>query len=236
MQRICDKCHITKELSLENFRKSRHGNFLHICKKCESKSAHERNKKRRKEQKIKSIELLGGKCCICGYDKCLRALVFHHPDPNKKEYNISEIKGLKFEKIKKELKKCVLVCRNCHSEIHDGFHKEYLLNYSHCDFNQNFISKDKCGVNKYESNRKNIKKSKKKCVEYKGGKCSICDYNKSLSCMSFHHINPKTKSFNFNDKRGYKFETLQPELDKCILVCGNCHDEIHSGMHKKYVI
>lgn len=58
---------------------------------------------------------------MCGYKKCTRALVFHHLDPKKKEFGLSE-RGLtrSWEKIKLEIDKCVLLCANCHMEIHDG--------------------------------------------------------------------------------------------------------------------
>jgi len=69
--------------------------------------------------KLKAIEYKGGKCQICGYNKCTRSLQFHHLDPNKKDFGISG--GTKsFEKLKPELDKCILVCANCHGEIHDG--------------------------------------------------------------------------------------------------------------------
>lgn len=69
--------------------------------------------------KLKAIEYKGGKCQICGYNKCVRSLQFHHLDPNEKDFGISG--GTKsFEKLKPELDKCILVCANCHGEIHDG--------------------------------------------------------------------------------------------------------------------
>lgn len=69
--------------------------------------------------KLKAIEYKGGKCQICGYNKCTRSLQFHHLDPNEKDFGIS--RGTKsFEKLKPELDKCILVCANCHGEIHDG--------------------------------------------------------------------------------------------------------------------
>lgn len=72
----------------------------------------------------------GSKCQICGYDKCLAALEFHHKDPSKKEYNISKIAGknnLSYEDLK-EICKCILVCANCHREIGVGLHKEEIDN------------------------------------------------------------------------------------------------------------
>ena len=78
--------------------------------------------------------------------------------------------------------------------------------------------------------RKNIKI---KMVEYKGGKCEICGYNKCIEALEFHHTNPKEKDFNISG--GTKsFNSLKSELDKCILVCANCHREIHNGYNENY--
>lgn len=78
-------------------------------------------KKRRIKLRQMARAYKGDKCEICGYDTCARALSFHHLDPKKKEFGISD-KGLtrSWEKIKAELDKCILVCANCHMEIHEG--------------------------------------------------------------------------------------------------------------------
>ncbi len=71
-----------------------------------------------------SIEYGGGCCQLCGYNRCSRALSFHHKDPKEKDFGLS-VRGLtrSWEKIQAELDKCVLVCANCHMEIHDGIRK-----------------------------------------------------------------------------------------------------------------
>ena len=75
-----------------------------------------RNQKRKKQY---AIDLFGGKCCICGYDKCIEALEFHHLDKSTKEEKPSKaILSWSFDRAKKELDKCILVCANCHREIH----------------------------------------------------------------------------------------------------------------------
>jgi len=62
----------------------------------------------------------GDKCAICGYDKSPRALGFHHIVPNEKSFAISSKNTHSFESSAEESKKCILVCANCHAEIHDG--------------------------------------------------------------------------------------------------------------------
>ena len=76
----------------------------------------------RKRTKQKLIEYKGGECELCGYKKCNRSLQFHHLNPIEKDFTISG-KSLSFEKLKQEVDKCILVCSNCHCEIHDGLVK-----------------------------------------------------------------------------------------------------------------
>jgi 5-methylcytosine-specific restriction endonuclease McrA len=78
-------------------------------------------KKRRKKLRELARDYKGGKCQICGYDKCSRALSFHHLDPSKKDFTISA-RGLtrSWTKLQEEIDKCVLLCANCHMEVHDG--------------------------------------------------------------------------------------------------------------------
>ncbi len=71
------------------------------------------------------------------------------------------------------------------------------------------------------------RKRKREAVEYKGGKCSVCGYDKSFSALQFHHINSKEKSFGISQWLTLKWETILPELDKCVLLCANCHAEQH---------
>ena len=74
-------------------------------------------------------------------------------------------------------------------------------------------------------------RTKVKLVEYKGGCCQICEYKKSIGALEFHHIDPNEKDFSISGK-SYSFERLKKEVDKCILVCSNCHIEIHEEIKK----
>ena len=76
------------------------------------------------------------------------------------------------------------------------------------------------------------RKQKEKAILYKGGKCVQCGYMKSNRVLSFHHINPSDKIMELTSTNiaGNKWETILRELDKCILVCANCHMEIHENM------
>lgn len=76
------------------------------------------NQKRR-TLKERAVKFMGGKCKVCGYSKCNKALQFHHLNPQDKEFNISCTGVIAWEKLQKELKKCIMLCANCHAEIHD---------------------------------------------------------------------------------------------------------------------
>jgi len=68
-------------------------------------------------------------------------------------------------------------------------------------------------------------------IAYKGGKCQVCGYDKYQGALDLHHLNAEEKDFGIGDK-GYtrSWEKVRAELDKCILVCANCHREIEAGI------
>ena len=71
-------------------------------------------------RKINLVYVLGGKCCICGYNKCINALDFHHINPEEKEFELAQKHNIATEKALQEAKKCALLCSNCHREYHSG--------------------------------------------------------------------------------------------------------------------
>ena len=74
---------------------------------------------------MKDIKIL--KCEICGYDRCITALEFHHLNRGEKDFSISESTySRSMEDLKKEVDKCILVCANCHREIHEKEQEEIL--------------------------------------------------------------------------------------------------------------
>lgn len=66
-----------------------------------------------------------------------------------------------------------------------------------------------------------------KAIEYLGGKCKKCGYDGISAVFDFHHRDPAEKDFSWGNKRTSNWENLQKELDKCDLLCANCHREIH---------
>jgi len=77
-------------------------------------------------------------------------------------------------------------------------------------------------------------RQKIKLLEYKGNKCEKCGYDKIqyLSAFDFHHKNPDEKEFGIGEKgRCISIEKIEKEVDKCLLLCGRCHQEIHDEEH-----
>ncbi len=78
---------------------------------------------------------------------------------------------------------------------------------------------------------KRRRKIKSLSIEYKGGSCQVCGYNRYPGALELHHINKSEKGFGIGDK-GYtrSWEKVKEELDKCILLCANCHREVGAGI------
>lgn len=87
------------------------------CKKCRVESV----TKRREKVRFILVQEAGGKCVVCGYDRYVGALDFHHKDPTQKSFGLSE-RGLTraLETLRKEASKCVLLCATCHREVEAG--------------------------------------------------------------------------------------------------------------------
>ena len=70
---------------------------------------------------------------------------------------------------------------------------------------------------------------KKKCVDYLGGRCVRCGYGRCIKAMTFHHRQPELKAFTVSQMLDRAWKVLVTELDKCDLLCFNCHMEEHCG-------
>lgn len=80
--------------------------------------------RQRRLLKERAIAYKGSKCEICKYDRCPAAMVFHHRDPEIKDFEIST--RTNWDDIQRELDYCSLLCANCHAEVHAGWHPTML--------------------------------------------------------------------------------------------------------------
>ncbi len=93
------------------------GRGYYRCKRCRAERV---SRRRRKVKEILAREA-GGRCALCGYDRCRAALHFHHLDPSTKRFNLS-MEGVtrSLQAARAEMAKCVLLCANCHAEVEAG--------------------------------------------------------------------------------------------------------------------
>ncbi len=94
------------------------------CRSCN----HDYGLRRNMALKKRAMAFLGGRCVDCGFDRHWAALAFHHPDPEVKEMDWSQMKKLRWEQIRSELEKCVLLCHCCHTIRHCKFDNDGNLN------------------------------------------------------------------------------------------------------------
>ncbi len=97
----------------------------------------------------------------------------------------------------------------------------------------------KCDVRRYADRREYLIQSVQKrrrtirvrAVEYKGGRCGICGYNRCIEALEFHHVDSNLKDFSVSGGGCTRsWNKVREEIDKCVMFCANCHREIHAGM------
>lgn len=136
----------------------------------------------------------------------------------------------KFGRINEEM---ILMIRKMYDEIGSSLKVANLLNVSKSTVLKYAEIKNKEKLNENDRKKNNSngvidwrRRTKIKLVEYKGGKCEKCEYDKCIDALEFHHLDPIEKDFTISGK-SWSFDRLKKEVDKCILVCSNCHKEIH---------
>ena len=108
----CPKCSEIKEL--KDFDKRANGDIQSYCRECFNDNRYTLLK----QHKRTLVEEFGGCCSICGYNKNYSALEFHHLESKEKDFHLGSAKTTNIDKLRKEVEKCILVCSNCHKELH----------------------------------------------------------------------------------------------------------------------
>lgn len=155
-------------------------------------------------KKLKGLKLLGNNCSICG-ESDFRVLCFHHTD-DIKEFEINEKDEYRWSILEPEILKCSIVCSNCHSGIHS-------TKSSHFD-------------------GKTVLLNYKELFE-----CVRCGYNDVMEALVFHHTHDKKfqlAKYNYSRFLTVKElnDRISSELDKCDVLCSNCHFIEHFDMEK----
>jgi 5-methylcytosine-specific restriction endonuclease McrA len=218
------------------------------CRQCRVDSL----ARRRQERKAVLVAELGGKCVRCGYEKSIRALQFHHRNPEEKLFEMTVTSMTKpLDILRAEVKKCDLLCSNCHSEVEFGLDQarakvrkdqsSVLVEepgklYGDCPTHGRAeFSRVKDGDSiRTRCKRCNVDawqrwywRTKDTLVEEAGGKCVSCGYDKYRGALEFHHRDSSEKEFALGKVRK-SLDQMRAEVRKCNLLCSNCHAEHHA--------
>jgi hypothetical protein len=160
-------------------------------------------KLRKLKNKVFIINYKGGKCNRCS-ETNIHTLCFHHINPSIKNETINNLLDCGIDNLIKEVDKCELLCCNCHMEHHYG-----------------------------DNIPDRYSRSKQILLDYKNTNgCEKCGYNNCNAALEFHHIDPKTKDVNLSNMRirkdGFISDYIKEELDKCQVLCSNCHRDHHA--------
>jgi 5-methylcytosine-specific restriction endonuclease McrA len=162
-------------------------------------------RRRRIWMKAELIAARGSWCEDCGYGRTVWALEFHHRDPGTKEFSLGGFLG-SIERARREADKCFLVCANCHRIRH----AQTKTNSGHpvVRFRQNI---------------------KLRAIAAAGGACRDCGFAGPVDALEFHHLDARSKEFGISvDGIPRSWARVQAELAKCVLLCANCHREVHA--------
>lgn len=197
--KACTKCGVTKSVTEYLSRKDRPGTLRPTCKSCDSKAVNLRTIK----VKEHLIAHKGGKCELCERVFDIKAFGFHHMEPEHKDFNVSKNIGHSLAKLLTELDKCILVCHNCHAEIHaemkeqEGFH------------------------NKIKGNTELWHTNKLRKLEAAGGcKCQKCGYNEYIGALGI--IFPEGLKHYRKYNKTHWDEDFKNALTQATVLCQNC--------------
>ena len=218
MNKLCPKCQQSKEEG-EFYRAKQYADgYFCWCKKCQ-KAACKKSGQKLKD-KLKKYKQLHP-CVVCG-ENDLDVLVFHHREPELKEFLVSKIvcQALySWKRILAELDKCDSLCSNCHRKLHYRDQTRQIK-----------MRKNTKGELIWSHSR--IKKWVFELKKDKG--CVICGETHH-QCLEFHHRNPAKKEFGIKEgiRTGISREKILLEINKCDLLCSNCHMRQQARERKK---
>jgi predicted transcriptional regulator len=167
---------------------------------------------------------------ICKELNCSKATVSYHC----RKHNINDIGLRRLKLTSVEIEKL-----KDYYKTHTGTQCMVKFNLSRSTVKR-YVDNKHIKLSEEELNDKNYKRvksvrqrNKKRAVEYKGSVCVECGYNKCIWALEFHHIDPDEKDFSFSQYSSHSWEKIEKEIDKCLLLCANCHRELHYDLHTK---
>ena len=169
--------------------------------------------RRRRRRKADLVAAYGGRCVDCGYSTCPEALQFHHRDPATKSFGVGHFNG-SLARLVAEAEKCDLVCANCHRLRH---------------------------VREAPASRHRVvtlrRETKLRAIASFGGVCLACRSGYAPAALEFHHPDARKKEFAISVDGIYRsWERVEKELENCVMLCANCHAEVHAGVRALDVV
>ena len=165
-----------------------------------------KSRRRRNNEYVYSLKT---RCCECGIDDKI-CLDFHHV--NGKSNTVSQLirNATTIEKLQIEISKCEVICGNCHRKRHEPL-----------------IIED--GSNWRNFGERRIKKRRWFIDFIKLSKCKACSEDDSR-CLEFHHLEDKRFTIAYLLASGHSLDYLKEEIDKCEVLCTNCHRKEHRNV------
>lgn len=166
------------------------------------------NKRRQRRRRAELISLRGGRCEACGYDAVHAALEFHHRDPETKVFSLANFHG-SWVRLLLEAAKCDLLCANCHRLRH--------AREERTDYRVTQLRRE----------------TRARAIERMGGACVGCGRDAPPLLFEFHHRKAQEKDFGIGEDGVVRpWDTIVAELAKCVMLCANCHREVHAGVRE----
>ena len=166
-------------------------------------------KRRRVRRKAELVAARGNRCMDCGYDGCLAAFEFHRRDPAIKGFTLSTFSG-SLERLLTKAQKCDLLCASCHRLRHVALE---------------LPSGDPVVLHR--------RRRKLRAFAHMGSKCAGCGRDGPAALFEFHHRDAAKKDFGLSESGiPHRWEKVVAELEKCVMLCANCHREVHAGVRE----
>jgi hypothetical protein len=216
--KICSKCQQEKEITGFDVRAD-NGKVSNECQDCRR----ERTRLRFRLLNPKPRKPLSKTCAKCGKDFLKYPVINGKRQDNTTRLNCYECSpfgfhSLKNQKHEEEDRSGVRTCISC--LIQKPLTAEFFSD------KRNFLRRE-CKSCLSKKTIRHQQAQKQIWLDYKGRKCEICGYSKSARALHFHHKNPNEKSFTLSQYKNRAIDVMKRELDKCLLLCANCHAEEH---------
>ena len=167
--------------------------------------------------------------CQCS-ESDITCLEFHHRDESTKKFSISEGKGNSTSMVQKEIAKCDILCKNCHMKLHNNDIQKIDFGALISEITLQLSGKlDKLVRRRlYRNRQKWISKIFVRDYKFEHN-CKNCG-EENTNCLIFHHRDPMEKEYNIPQLYKYGIKSIQREIDKCDLLCHNCHSKLHNTL------